>query len=237
MQAAKPLGWGRFMAQFITVMLAYVAGSIPAVAIWGMSSAGLAFSTVGSSLAGIGVAWLWLRRDGAVAEAFALRAPRRWGRALAISAVAALLIQAWFHFAAAALTRLGAPPLDTALIIDQVTSGPGALILWIVAVAWFAAGFGEEVLWRGFLMDRLMRLKGLSGRIWPVILLQALAFALPHGWQSWTGIVVTGVVGILFGWLRTKTEWNLWPLIIAHAAVDTISMLGAYAAKHGLLPF
>jgi uncharacterized protein len=234
MQAAKPLGWGRFIAQFITVMLAYIAGSVPSVMIWGMSSTGLALSTVGSSLAGIGVAWLWLRRDGAVAEAFTLGAPRSWNRALLNAGVAALLILAWFQFASALLERLGAPPLDTALIIDQVTSGPGALILWIVAVAWFAAGFGEEVLWRGFLMDRLLRLNGLAGRIWPVILLQALVFALPHAWQSWSGIVVTGAVGVLFGWLRTKTDWNLWPLIIAHAAVDTVSMLLAYASKHGV---
>ncbi|MFM5949014.1 MAG: lysostaphin resistance A-like protein [Novosphingobium sp.] len=234
MQAARPLGWGRFTAQFLTVALAYIIGSVPAVAIWGMSSTGLALSTVGSSLGGIGVAWLWLRKDGAAAEAFALSAPRSWSRALLIAGVSALLILVWFQFAGALLQRLGAPPLDTALIIDQVTSGPGALLLWIVAVAWFAAGFGEEMLWRGFLMDRLLRLKGLSGRVWPVIGLQALVFALPHVWQSWSGIVVTGAVGVLFGWLRTRTAWNLWPLIIAHAAVDTVSMLGAYAVRHGL---
>ena len=237
MQAVRPLGWGRFSAQFITVMIAYIAGSIPAVAIWGMSSLGLALSTVGSALFGIGAAWWWLRRDGAVAEAFALGAPRSWGRTLLIAGGAALLIQAWFQVGAEVLTRLGAPPLDTAMIIDQVTSGPGSLALWVIAVAWFAAGFGEEVLWRGFLMDRLLRLKGLAGRIWPVILLQALIFALPHGYQSWTGIVVTGVVGVFFGWLRTRTEWNLWPLILAHAAVDTVSMVGAYLAKHGLPGF
>ncbi len=234
MQAARPLGWGRFTAQFLTVTVAYLAGSVPALLIWGMSSTGLALSTVGSALFGIAVAWLWLRKDGAVSEAFALAAPPSWGRAATIAAVSALLILACFQFAATALERLGAPALDTTLIMDQVTSGPGALMLWIIAVAWFAAGFGEELLWRGFLMDRLMRLKGLAGRIWPVILLQALIFAVPHAWQSWSGIVVTGAVGVLFGWLRTRTAWNLWPLIIAHAAVDTVSMLGAYAARHGM---
>lgn len=235
---AKPLGWGRFLLQFVTVMLAFLAGSVPAVAIWGMGSLGLAFSTVGSSLFGILAAWLWLRSDNAVAQGFNLaRPPMGWPRAIAIGIAAAVAIQLWFQLAADLLTRFGAPKLDTALIMDHVTASPAGLALWVIAVAWFAAGFGEEMIWRGFLTDRLERLKGLAGNAWAIIAIQAFLFALPHAYQSWTGILVTGGVGLLLGWLRLKTATNLWPLIVAHALVDTISMTLGYASKHGLLPF
>lgn len=233
----RPLGWGRFLLQLLSVAIAYFAGSIPGVLIWGIDSTGLAMATAGSSAFGILAAWLWLRRDGALAQAFALQRPDSWPKSLTAAILAALAIQAWFQIGGALLRSLGLPPVDTGLVMDAVTSGPGALALWIIAVAWFAAGFGEELLWRGFLLDRLLRLKGIAGRTWLAIAIQAVLFGLPHAYQGPSGLVVTGVVGILFGWLRTRTAWNLWPLIIGHGLVNTISMLLGYASKHGMLPF
>ena len=58
-----------------------------------------------------------------------------------------------------------------------------------------------------------------------------------HLFQTLTRAVPAAQDAALFGWLRTRTNWNLWPLIIGHALVDTTSMLAGYADKHGLLPF
>ena len=90
--------------------------------------------------------------------------------------------------------------------MQYITESPLMLGLWIVLVAWLAAGFGEELLWRGFLLDRLMRLPGISGRIWLAIVIQAVLFGLPHLYQGWGGVIVTGSIGLLLGWLRIKAE-------------------------------
>ena len=120
---------------------------------------------------------------------------------------------------------LGVP--DASLVLDLVTESPTMFALWIVGVAWLAAGTGEELLYRGFLMDRLARVSGLRGKPWLVIVIQAALFGLPHAYQGWGGVLVTGTVGLFLGWLRWRMNGNLWACIIAHAAVDTIAM-GAY---------
>lgn len=229
----RPLRWGWFLLQFVMVTLAYLIAAMPPVLLLGQTNLGLALSTVGSSLGGIGMAWVWLKWDGAVGEAFNLKPPQNLPRTLMVAMGATLAVLVWFQFGSWLLTRLGMTPLDTKMIMDFVTASPGSLALWVLAVAWFAAGFGEELIWRGFLMDRLMRLKGISGRLWLAVVLQAAVFGLPHLYQGWAGVIVTGVVGLLFGWLRIRSNWNLWPLIIAHGLVDTISMCAGYLQAHG----
>jgi uncharacterized protein len=227
----RPLGWGRFVLQLVSVAAAYIAGSIPAVLIWGEKSTLLAFSPLGGAIAGLLVAWLWLRRDNALAQALTLDRPASWPRTSAIAVAAAVAIIIWFQLGGALLKWLGFPSVDTDQVVDLATQSPASLALWVIGVAWLAAGFGEEVLWRGFLLDRLMRLRGIAGRLWLAIVIQAAAFALPHLYQGWSGVIITGVVGLFFGWLRTTTHWNLWPLIIAHATVDTAMLCAAYVAK------
>ena len=85
-------------------------------------------------------------------------------------------------------------------------------------------------------MDRLSRLGGLRGKMWPIILIQAALFGLPHAYQGLGGVIITGVVGIGLGWLRFHNKGNLWPCIIAHVAVDTIMMSLSYATKLGIMP-
>lgn len=231
---ARGLGWVRFLIQFVLVALAYVVAQVPPVLALGLNSTGLALASVAGALGGIAMAWPWLSSDGALGAAFALRRPDSWPRALLQAGLAALAVQAWFQVGSWALTGLGMAPLDTSQVMDFVTQSPASLALWVVGVAWFAAGFGEEMLWRGFLFDRLMRLRGVAGRVWLAIAIQAIVFGLPHLYQGWTGVILTGVVGVIFGWLRTRTQWNLWPLIIAHGLVDTISMVGGYLHVNGL---
>lgn len=226
----RPLGWGRFLLQFLTVLIAYFVASVPAVLLLGVTAWGYLLSVMGSMAAALLVAWLWLRRDGALAQAWNLARPDSWPRALAIASGATLVIVFIFTASGPVIDALGLDQVDVELIMQFITESPLMLALWIAGVAWLAAGLGEELLWRGFLLDRLMRLPGIEGRIWIAIVLQAVLFGLPHLYQGWGGVLVTGLIGLLFGWLRIIAKWNLWPLVIAHAAVDTIMMGLGYAA-------
>lgn len=231
--ARERIGWGRFLLQFTTVIMAYVGMSIPAIIAFGETSWGYLLSVMGSMAGALLVAWAWLRRDGALGEAWNLARPDGWARALGIAAGATLAVMAIFMLGGPLLERLGFEPVDVDLVMQFITESPIMLVAWIFGVAWLAAGLGEELLWRGFLLDRLLRLPGVAGRLWLAIFIQAAMFGLPHLYQGWGGVLLTGLIGLLFGWLRIVGRWNLWPLVIAHAAVDTIMMLLGYADAQG----
>ena len=232
----QELGWGGFALQFLSVIVVYFACGIPGVAIWGETSTGAAVSVASSMAGALLVAWLWLQREGMVAEAWNLRAPASWAHTLGWAVLATIAIIGWFTLGSMLVEAIGLSTPDVEQVLGWVTQSQFHFILWIVLVALFAAGLGEELLWRGFLMDRLARLGGLRSRMWLVIFLQAALFGLPHFYQGFGGVIITGVVGIGFGWLRYRCGGNLWACVLAHMAVDTIMMSLSYATRLGLMP-
>ena len=245
----EPNGWGLTIAQVVTVAIVFLVGStLPALpemfaqiadGVEGepvLSSPTVAATVmVGMALA-LFVCWLWLRNEGRVGEAWTLGVPPAgWPKTLAWAALGTGVIFLIFGLGGATLEALGLPSPDPSEVLDLVTESPAMLALWIVGVAWLAAGTGEELLYRGFLMDRLSRVAGLRGRIWLVLVIQAVLFGLPHAYQGWGGVLVTGSVGLFLGWLRLRNQGNLWACILAHAAVDTLAMGLAYAEKVGMI--
>ncbi|ULQ55707.1 CPBP family intramembrane metalloprotease [Flavihumibacter rivuli] len=91
---------------------------------------------------------------------------------------------------------------------------------------WITAAFCEEVVFRGFILERI---KVLTGKNWLAILLSAVAFALIHLYQGPSGITITFLAGILFGWLFIRTGYNLWVCIIAHGLVDSLFLFLVYS--------
>jgi membrane protease YdiL (CAAX protease family) len=83
------------------------------------------------------------------------------------------------------------------------------------------AAIGEETLFRGFLMTRLYRL---CGRWTPALGLSAVAFGLAHLYQGWSGVVLTGMYGLIFS-LMFVSRGSLWPCIIAHFLQDAVAAL------------
>lgn len=229
----RALSWWRFLLQLVSVGVVYVAASVPAIALIGQNSIGVLSSVAMSMAAALLLAWFWLRRDGALGEAWDLSAPDSWPRTLLYGLGATLMIIAWFTLGAMLVKAIGLDAPDVARVIGWVVESPLTFTLWIIAVAWFAAGLGEELLWRGFLFDRLNRLGGIEGRLWLALVIQAVLFGLPHIYQGMGGVIITSVVGLFLGWLRIRSGWNLWACVIAHVSVDTVMLSLAYARKLG----
>lgn len=233
--STRQLGTLRFIIQCLTVFLAFAVTSAIPILILGQSSLGLALSAAASMAVALFIAWLWLRSDGAVAAAFNFSRPENWpstiGRALLIAAAILLILIGGGKLMDA--LGLGAP--STISVISLIRESPWALLLWVSLVAWGSAAFGEEMLWRGFFMDRLSRLDALSGKTGLIVIVQAIVFALPHAYQGMGGVVVTGSVGLLLGWLRMHYRGNLWLLIIAHGLVDTTMMTAGYFDAFALI--
>lgn len=79
-----------------------------------------------------------------------------------------------------------------------------ALERWTFVAIAVGAGFSEELLFRGFLMDCLGQ-HFPSVDSWALILISSAAFGFAHLYQGWRGTVLTGLLGCAFGMLYTIT--------------------------------
>ena len=96
-------------------------------------------------------------------------------------------------------------------------------LLWL-AIAILAAGLGEEMFFRGYMINRLKDGLG-DGIVMTIVsvILPALYFGYGHVYyQGLRGLIVTGLIGLVLGVLFILYKRNLWPLVIAHACVDCL---------------
>lgn len=95
-----------------------------------------------------------------------------------------------------------------------------------------SAGFGEEILFRGFVFRQLnIVLPNFKGKILLIIVLSAILFSIPHWYQGPGGVLITFIFGLAFATLYVKTNYNLWATILLHSLVDGLFIILAYFDK------
>ena len=98
-----------------------------------------------------------------------------------------------------------------------------------VVVIWITAGFVEELIWRGYLMNRLADIFDKTRLAWVIALFcSAALFGIAHFYQGPSGMLLTGVIGLLFGVAYLVGRRNLWPLVIAHGLINTVSFVDMF---------
>jgi membrane protease YdiL (CAAX protease family) len=106
------------------------------------------------------------------------------------------------------------------------------LLMWL-AISWTVAAFGEEVVYRGYFMNRITDLIGKTQFAWLVsLILTAILFGSIHYYQGISGMVSTGISGLVFGILYLATKRNLWAAIFAHGIYDTVGFLLIFLGKY-----
>jgi membrane protease YdiL (CAAX protease family) len=123
--------------------------------------------------------------------------------------------------------------LTPAVIASLALATPAADVS-AADIAWkgFGGPLAEEVVYRGLAIGVLVRLCGWS--MWPACLLPALAFGAVHAAQGSdlggaAGVVaITGLGGLLFGWVFVRWGFNLWPPVILHVGLNTLWLLFAF---------
>jgi len=119
------------------------------------------------------------------------------------------------------------PQIDTSRFASL--SGNLPMLLTWLAIGWTAAAFGEEMLARGFLLNRFADVFGDKAIGFGLAaIFQAVVFGLAHIYQGWTGVLVTGLVGLIWGFVYVAGKRSLWPVIIAHGLVDTVGLTQLY---------
>ena len=104
------------------------------------------------------------------------------------------------------------------------------LIIGLI-VTWTVAAFGEEILFRGYLIRRLIDLIGESfpAKVLTVILVGA-AFGFVHYYQGTHGVVVAGIIGMFQSVIYLTHQKKLVIPIIAHGTFDTIGFATLFFA-------
>lgn len=178
----------------------------------------------------IGAVWLGLKLRGQNWRHFGLRFGRCSRREVVRAILRSLLV-----FVAALIAFVVGGMIVMAIVGAPVAAevSPEAglrenlprLILTLLCV-YITASFGEEVIYRGFLMTRIAELLGGGrGASATGLVVSSIVFGLIHYQWGITGMVQTGFMGLALGLCYLVVRRNLWITILAHGYLDTILIL------------
>ena len=170
--------------------------------------------------------WLisWLKKVGW--SDFGLYRPESWSKTIKMAFVAVLIVQT----VGVLPFFLSKSPQDLSSYQEAMT--PWGLLRWIV-IAWTTAGFGEEIIWRGFFMKQIARLFDEQKRSsWVIgLVLTSVGFGLVHFHQGPGGMLGNGFLGLVYGIFYLRSGRNLWVPIIAHGLTGSISFILLYLSQ------
>ncbi|HKX98352.1 MAG TPA: CPBP family intramembrane glutamic endopeptidase, partial [Steroidobacteraceae bacterium] len=124
------------------------------------------------------------------------------------------------------------------LVIDEVTSrfwpepkapagvnelaGNWRLALLYLGIVWTFAAFGEEIAYRGYLMQRAADVGGRTMIAWWIsVIAIAILFGYGHYYKGPAGILDSGLAGVILGAAFLLSGRNLWACVLAHGFIDT----------------
>jgi hypothetical protein len=175
--------------------------------------------------------WVSLRRRKLRWSSVGLRQPENATRA-------ALLVAAGVAYAIISLytldpliDRLTGHPADLSEFADVRGNAP-MLLFWLLA-SWLLGAFGEELAYRGYVMNRIADLAPRRVGVQSVaVLCGAVLFGLSHISQGLSGVISNVSGGLVYGILYILAGRNLWVPILAHGLEDTIGFLLIFLGRY-----
>jgi membrane protease YdiL (CAAX protease family) len=166
-------------------------------------------------------------RDGGW-SAMGLRWPASWRRTVMVAIAAAAL-------------RI----LLSALLIDPVTAhfwpraiapegmndiaGNVSVALRWLGLVWTFAAFGEEIGYRGYLINRAADAGGRSkAAYWLGVVAVSVLFGYGHFYKGPSGILDSGMAGLVLGVAYMLSGRDLWVCILAHGFIDTFGVIAVF---------
>lgn len=116
----------------------------------------------------------------------------------------------------------GGRALGITVQVDASPLDPSWWTIPLLVLAAVRAGLTEEVIFLGYLFDRLRRL---GWSTWSIILSTAALRGAYHAYQGFGSIVGNIAMGVVFGWVYHR--WGrVMPLVIAHTLIDIAAFIG-----------
>lgn len=153
--------------------------------------------------------------------------PQNWWQPILVAAALYGVTHLFGTYAAPYIMQLGERPNFNHLLVLR---GNLPLLIFALVMVWITAAFLEELIFRAYLINALDKLLGntlASAEI--AVLISAVIFGLLHAYQGLTGILLTGSLGFIFGIFFLLNGRRIWPLILVHGLIDTISLIHIYS--------
>jgi membrane protease YdiL (CAAX protease family) len=102
---------------------------------------------------------------------------------------------------------------------------------WLLLI-WTFAAFGEEIGYRGYLLRRAAEVGGQSSAAyWVGNLIVAILFGYGHFYKGPSGMLDSGMAGLILGAAFILSKRNLWVCILAHGFIDTVGVVAAFFGR------
>lgn len=181
----------------------------------------VAGAVAGGALVAAPLVLLWAGWSRTPWTALGLERPRSWPVTIGTGVLGGVALKLLLK--AVVMPLLGAPLMNAQYhaLVGNRTEIPGMLFTLVVG-----AGFGEELLYRGYLFERLRKRLGWgAGARAAIVAVTSLLFGLAHYTdQGVPGVEQAVLTGLAFGTAYAVTG-RIWGVMAAHAAFD----LAAYA--------
>jgi membrane protease YdiL (CAAX protease family) len=198
--------------------------SISGLLLWWGNKTRSALLTLASILLALGLIRLvlWLRRSGW--HEFGLKRPKSWIKTILLAVGGLISIYFVVIVTMPIVTRLTGKPVDRSQF-DVLRGNVPALIIGLLVV-WTLAAFGEELIFRGYLMNTLARAFRQEKTGWIIAcIVNSVIFGIGHTYQGITGVILLGIVGFLYALFYLGSGRNLWVPILIHGLYDTTAFL------------
>ena len=130
------------------------------------------------------------------------------------------------------IARLTSGALPDVSQFRSLTGNEALLAFWLT-LSWTLAAVVEELAYRGWILTRCVEIGGGSRGAWvAALLVSSVLFGAVHAYQGLSGMISTGLTGVVFGATYLATGRNLWTAIIAHGTLDTAGFMMMYAGVY-----
>jgi membrane protease YdiL (CAAX protease family) len=154
-----------------------------------------------------------------------LQLPSSWRRTLLLAACAAVVLLVGSELVVQPLAHHFWPqPEHVSSVIH--TQGGWKNMLRSLVIVWGFAAFGEELGYRGYLLNRAADLGNRSRLAYVLAMLYvAVLFGIGHWYKGPAGVVDSTFSGLVLGTAYLLAGRNLWVPILAHGMVDTVAVI------------
>jgi len=151
--------------------------------------------------------------------------PKSWRRTVTIGVAAATLRILLSATVLDPITARFWPAAKAPDGMSEITGHVWVALRWL-ALVWTFAAFGEEIGYRGYLINRAA---GATGRTklagWLGVAGVAVLFGYGHYYKGPAGIIDSGMAGVILGAAYLLSGRDLWACILAHGFIDTAGIV------------
>ncbi|QNL21729.1 CPBP family intramembrane metalloprotease [Hyphobacterium sp. CCMP332] len=161
-------------------------------------------------------------------ESVGFNRPKNWVSLILITLVFGIILELGFQ-------SIVEPVIEKSLgfkldlsNLDSIKGDPFKYML-LLAIGWLVGGFLEEVLFRGFLLDRISQLfnNRKLGNIL-AILITSTVLGLAHMYQGYPGVIATGLISVILGVVYVHSNKVLWYSVFIHGFNNTVGITIIY---------